>query len=67
MYFVVYSGVAFSFACVSVAGDSPVFHVSADDLGVAGEDVEGDFCLGGVKVCYEVEEPFANADALVVG
>lgn len=39
-YFVVYSCVTSSPARMSISGYFPVFHVSANDLRVAGQDIE---------------------------
>ena len=51
-YFVVYSCVAVTLACMSKTLYFPVTVVCAYDLGVARDDVEGYFCLGTVELHY---------------
>jgi hypothetical protein len=65
-YFVVYSGVASSVAAMPYTLQFPVRQVPADQLRVAGDQVEGQLGLGGVKLSDEVEKSFSNADALII-
>jgi hypothetical protein len=45
---------------------TPTLHVAANDLWVAGNDIEGCLCLGSVELRYEVEKSLAQANALVI-
>jgi len=53
-YFIVYSCVAFAFAGVAKPCYFPIFHVSANDLRVACQDIKWDFCLGNMEFSYEI-------------
>jgi len=53
-------------AAVPHAFDFPVVQVSAYELGVAGDEVEGQIHLRSVELCHKVQETFSHANALVV-